>query len=184
MANGTVRSHAVVAVAAGRPAAPRRQASRPASVLTRCRPRPNALSAQIPTALPIARRDYPDVVFRNRVGANAAMLTEVERLHKDGRPVLIGTTNVQMSEQTAKELEERGVPCQVRFDFRCFVVLVFRFVFVFFFSFFLCVGFGFGFVWFRFGLVSSIKQPSKWEKNKCGCGSCCGVGGVRRGHSR
>ncbi|CAM9736693.1 unnamed protein product [Pylaiella littoralis] len=67
---------------------------------------------QIPTALPIARRDYPDVVFRNRVGANAAMLTEVERLHKDGRPVLIGTTNVRMSDQTAKDLEERGVPCQ------------------------------------------------------------------------
>ena len=40
-------------------------------------------------------------------------LTEVERLHKDGRPVLIGTTNVQMSDQTAKDLEERGVPCQV-----------------------------------------------------------------------
>eukprot|EP00752_Nemacystus_decipiens_P005037 g4574.t2 len=67
---------------------------------------------QIPTALPIARRDYPDVVFRNRVGANAAMLNEVERLHKDGRPVLIGTTNVRMSDQTAKDLEERGVPCQ------------------------------------------------------------------------
>ena len=69
---------------------------------------------QIPTALPIARRDYPDVVFRNRKAANAAMLNEVERLNKDGRPVLIGTTNVGMSEQTAKELEERGVPCQVR----------------------------------------------------------------------
>lgn len=54
------------------------------------------------------------MVFRNRVGANAAMLTEVERLHKDGRPVLIGTTNVQMSDQTAKDLEERGVPCQVQ----------------------------------------------------------------------
>lgn len=53
------------------------------------------------------------MVFRNRVGANAAMLTEVERLHKDGRPVLIGTTNVRMSDQTAKDLEERGVPCQV-----------------------------------------------------------------------
>lgn len=68
---------------------------------------------KIPTALPIARRDYPDVVFRNREGANAAMLNEVERLHKDGRPVLIGTTNVGMSDQTAKDLEERGVPCQV-----------------------------------------------------------------------
>ncbi|CAB1117787.1 unnamed protein product [Ectocarpus sp. CCAP 1310/34] len=67
---------------------------------------------KIPTALPIARRDYPDVVFRNREGANAAMLNEVERLHKDGRPVLIGTTNVRMSDQTAKDLEERGVPCQ------------------------------------------------------------------------
>lgn len=55
------------------------------------------------------------MVFRNRAGANAAMLNEVERLHKDGRPVLIGTTNVQMSDQTAKDLEERGVPCQVNF---------------------------------------------------------------------
>ncbi|CAM9690314.1 unnamed protein product [Hapterophycus canaliculatus] len=40
------------------------------------------------------------------------MLNEVERLHKDGRPVLIGTTNVAMSDQTAKDLEERGIPCQ------------------------------------------------------------------------
>lgn len=53
------------------------------------------------------------MVFRNRPGANAAMLNEVERLHKDGRPVLIGTTNVAMSDQTAKDLEERGIPCQV-----------------------------------------------------------------------
>ena len=72
------------------------------------------LLLKIPTALPIARRDYPDVVFRNRGAANVAMLKEVERLHKDGRPVLIGTTNVGMSEQTARELEERDVPCQVR----------------------------------------------------------------------
>ncbi|CAN0400523.1 unnamed protein product, partial [Discosporangium mesarthrocarpum] len=35
---------------------------------------------QIPTALPVARRDYPDVVFRNRGGANKAMLAEVERV--------------------------------------------------------------------------------------------------------
>ncbi|CAN0024513.1 unnamed protein product, partial [Ectocarpus fasciculatus] len=52
----------------------------------------------------VGARDYPDVVFRNREGANAAMLNEVERLHKDGRPVLIGTTNVGMSDQTAKDL--------------------------------------------------------------------------------
>ncbi len=51
------------------------------------------------------------MVFRNRLGANAAMLNEVERLHKDGRPVLIGTTNVQMSDQIAKDIEERGIPC-------------------------------------------------------------------------
>ncbi|CAN0437638.1 unnamed protein product, partial [Discosporangium mesarthrocarpum] len=35
------------------------------------------------------------------------------QVHKDGRPVLIGTTNVAMSEVTAKELEKRGVPCQM-----------------------------------------------------------------------
>ncbi|CBN74990.1 preprotein translocase subunit SecA [Ectocarpus siliculosus] len=52
----------------------------------------------------VQERLFPDVVFRNREGANAAMLNEVERLHKDGRPVLIGTTNVGMSDQTAKTL--------------------------------------------------------------------------------
>ncbi|CAM9922034.1 unnamed protein product, partial [Phaeothamnion confervicola] len=45
-----------------------------------------------------ARRDYPDVVFRTKAAALRAMLNEVERVHKDGRPVLIGTTSVRASD--------------------------------------------------------------------------------------
>ncbi|KAI2503394.1 Protein translocase subunit secA [Fragilaria crotonensis] len=51
----------------------------------------------IPTALPIARRDYPDVSFKTRKAANKALIKEVVNVgggEPDGRPCLIGTTSV------------------------------------------------------------------------------------------
>ncbi|KAG5191614.1 pre protein translocase subunit SecA [Tribonema minus] len=72
------------------------------------------LVLRIPTALPLARRDYPDAVYRTRDASLRALLGEVERQHEEeGRPILIGTTSVEMSELIAKELQERGVKCEV-----------------------------------------------------------------------
>lgn len=68
---------------------------------------------KIPTALPVARRDYPDVVFKTNRAKMKAMLSEVARVHEAGRPLLIGTTSVQDSEDIASQLRERNITARV-----------------------------------------------------------------------
>jgi len=70
----------------------------------------------IPTALPIARRDYPDVVFRSKEGKLRAILKEIRRAHKTGQPVLVGTTSVETSELIAEALGELDISCRVSKD--------------------------------------------------------------------
>jgi len=66
----------------------------------------------VPTALPIARRDYPDVVFKTRRAGNKSLINEILSLNADeedgGRPVLIGTTSIAASEVIVEELKKRG----------------------------------------------------------------------------
>ncbi|GKY98462.1 hypothetical protein MPSEU_000803500 [Mayamaea pseudoterrestris] len=69
----------------------------------------------VPTALPIARRDYPDVAFKTRAAANRALIKEVMGVkggQSDGRPCLIGTTSVAQSEALVKELAEAGIQAE------------------------------------------------------------------------
>jgi preprotein translocase subunit SecA len=66
----------------------------------------------VPTALPIARRDYPDVVFKSRIAANRALIKETVNVgggEPGGRPCLIGTTSVAQSEILLAQLAERGI---------------------------------------------------------------------------
>ena len=70
----------------------------------------------VPTALPIARRDYPDVAYRTRKAANDALVKEVLAVgggQEDGRPCLIGTTSVAQSEQMVKALAEAGIKAEL-----------------------------------------------------------------------
>jgi preprotein translocase subunit SecA len=70
----------------------------------------------VPTALPIARRDYPDVTFKTRKAANDALLREVVNVgggQPDGRPCLIGTTSVAQSEILVQALAEKGIEAQL-----------------------------------------------------------------------
>jgi preprotein translocase subunit SecA len=74
------------------------------------------LVTPIPTALPIARRDYPDVAFRTRAAANKALVREVLNVGggtKDGRPCLIGTTSVVQSAAIVKALADAGVNAEL-----------------------------------------------------------------------
>lgn len=64
---------------------------------------------RIPTALPVARRDYPDVVFKTQPAKVRAMVNEVVRVHEVGRPILIGTTSVADSDDIAALLREQGI---------------------------------------------------------------------------
>ena len=58
----------------------------------------------IPTALPIARKDYDDAVYRTVDAKERAAAAEVVRAHKDGRPVLVGTTSVEQSDAFVERL--------------------------------------------------------------------------------
>jgi preprotein translocase subunit SecA len=66
----------------------------------------------VPTALPIARRDYPDVAFKTRTSADAALVKEIINVgggELDGRPCLVGTTSVAQSESLVAKLAEKGI---------------------------------------------------------------------------
>ncbi|CAK9233356.1 unnamed protein product [Sphagnum troendelagicum] len=67
----------------------------------------------IPTNKPMIRKDESDVVFRTVNGKWRATVVEIARMHKTGRPVLVGTTSVEQSEALSKQLLEASIPHQV-----------------------------------------------------------------------
>ena len=70
--------------------------------------------AVVPTNRPITRTDNPDVVFRLEKYKWKAAVTEIKRMHKTGRPVLVGTTSVERSEMLSAMLVEEGIRHQAR----------------------------------------------------------------------
>lgn len=69
--------------------------------------------AVVPTNRPVSREDSTDVVFRSETGKWNAVRKEISRMHKKGRPVLVGTTSVERSEQIAQLLDEDGIPYEL-----------------------------------------------------------------------
>ena len=67
----------------------------------------------IPTNRPIVRDDRNDLIFRTKREKYNAIMDEIERVHKLELPVLVGTTNVDVSETLSRMLKRRGVPHQV-----------------------------------------------------------------------
>eukprot|EP00960_Hanusia_phi_P065036 765983-Hanusia_phi.AAC.4 len=67
----------------------------------------------IPTALPVSRRDNPDVTFRTQAGKWKAVMGDIARRHTKGQPILIGTTSIAASEQLSKLMTELQVPHEV-----------------------------------------------------------------------
>ena len=53
------------------------------------------------------------MVFRVASGKWRAVVSEISRMYKTGRPVLIGTTSVEQSEALGKQLDEVEIPYQV-----------------------------------------------------------------------
>jgi preprotein translocase subunit SecA len=68
---------------------------------------------EIPTNRPIARDDRDDLVYKTKREKYNAVIDEVTKLSQAGRPVLIGTTNVEISELLGKMLHMRKVPHNV-----------------------------------------------------------------------
>src|SRR5207237_139392 len=63
----------------------------------------------IPTNRPLIRVNYPDVIFRTEKEKWDAVVDEITETYKAGRPVLIGTTDVDKSEKLSALLKRRGV---------------------------------------------------------------------------
>ncbi|MGC9006399.1 MAG: preprotein translocase subunit SecA [Sulfurihydrogenibium sp.] len=67
----------------------------------------------IPTNKPVKRIDYPDLVYKTKKEKFNQVVEEIERLHKQGRPVLVGTVSVETSEYLSGLLKKRGIPHNV-----------------------------------------------------------------------
>lgn len=67
----------------------------------------------IPPEKPSRRRDEPDAVFADRESRNRAVVAELARENRRGRPVLVGTSSVLESEELAAALAAEGIGCVV-----------------------------------------------------------------------
>lgn len=67
----------------------------------------------IPTNVPMARLDQPDVVYKTVKGKVQAIVAEIEEVHKTSRPILVGTISIEKSEELSAFLKRRGIPHQV-----------------------------------------------------------------------
>ena len=67
----------------------------------------------IPTNRPIAREDRQDLVYKTKREKYNAIIDEVVRLREAGRPVLVGTTTVEVSELLSRMLDIRNIKHQV-----------------------------------------------------------------------
>ena len=68
---------------------------------------------EIPTNRPIARHDLDDRVYKTAREKYAAVIDEIETMRNAGRPVLVGTTSVEISELLSKMLKMRRIPHNV-----------------------------------------------------------------------
>lgn len=67
----------------------------------------------IPTNLPVIRKDYPDLIYATMEGKFKAVVDDIERRHKKGQPVLVGTVAIETSELLSEMLKKRGIPHNV-----------------------------------------------------------------------
>ena len=67
----------------------------------------------IPTNRPVARIDMPDRVYKTKKEKYAAVIDEIQDLVSKGRPVLVGTTSVEISELLSRMLTMRHIPHNV-----------------------------------------------------------------------
>jgi preprotein translocase subunit SecA len=63
----------------------------------------------IPTNKPIKRKDAHDTVYKTKREKYSAVLKEIQTVHAQGRPILVGTISVDVSEQLSKMLSRAGI---------------------------------------------------------------------------
>jgi preprotein translocase subunit SecA len=69
--------------------------------------------AVIPPHRKLIRNDFPDCIYRTEKEKFRAVAQEIKELHSQGRPVLVGTVNIEKSEKLSQMLKVQGVPHEV-----------------------------------------------------------------------
>ncbi|HTO14498.1 MAG TPA: preprotein translocase subunit SecA [Edaphocola sp.] len=67
----------------------------------------------IPTNRPIVRKDQQDLVYKTKREKYKAVIDEVEAMSSIGRPILVGTTSVEVSELLGRMMQQRKIPHNV-----------------------------------------------------------------------
>ena len=63
----------------------------------------------IPTNVPVIRNDTQDLVYKTKREKLKAVIDEVEKMRAAGRPILVGTTSVEVSELLSRMMKQKGV---------------------------------------------------------------------------
>ena len=67
----------------------------------------------VPTNAPMVREDHADFVYKTHAAKFRAIADQIEELNAEGRPVLVGTTSIERSEQLSGLLRRRGIKHEV-----------------------------------------------------------------------
>ena len=67
----------------------------------------------IPTHRPVARLDHSDLIFKTARAKYAAIVRDIEEMHKKGTPVLIGTKSIDHNQIISKYLKKKNLPHNV-----------------------------------------------------------------------
>lgn len=73
----------------------------------------NMVVVTIPTNKPVIRKDENDYIFANKLSKWTHVAEEVEKIHKTGQPILIGTESVEDSEELVYFLKNKGLNFQL-----------------------------------------------------------------------
>ncbi len=68
---------------------------------------------EIPTNRPLARVDYPDVVYKTERGKFTAAIQQIVECHQKGQPILVGTVSIEKSELLSAMLKRQGIRHEV-----------------------------------------------------------------------
>ena len=67
----------------------------------------------VPTNIPAVRKDEQDMVFKTKREKFGAVIDTIEKLREEGRPCLVGTTSVEVSELLSRMLRQKNIPHNV-----------------------------------------------------------------------
>jgi preprotein translocase subunit SecA len=72
----------------------------------------NSSVTEIPPNKPCIRNDHEDLIFADKKSKYKALVAEILKEHKRGRPVLVGTSSVEESVEISTLIESESIPCQ------------------------------------------------------------------------